>query len=446
MVPHHGRDASAIARQRQGNGVVDDRNLRAGPPNRRQSTGMRGCCRTIASGIALLLAACAPAPADRDWLDAPTTLASPAGAGSRFPHLATPGAGGPVMSWLEPAAASMSLRYSRWAGQGWGPPSTVASGADWFVNWADFPSVVTDGEGHWGAHWLQKVPGGTYAYGVRIATSDDDGATWSAPQVPHGDGTATEHGFVSLLPWRGALLALWLDGRNTGGDDGHDHGGGGAMTVRSAVVDYDGTMSGPDTEIDARTCDCCQTGLALAGSVAVAVFRDRGEDGTRDISIVRLEDGRWSAPVPVARDGWRIDACPVNGPAVDARGDTVVVAWFTGAGGARVRLAWSADAGRSFAAPIDVDHGRVAGRVDVVLLRDGRAVVTWLRGNDRAAALLARPYTAAGPAGRAVEITGADASRAGGFPQVALAGDDLVFAWTESGPQPQVQSGVARLR
>ena len=446
MVPHHGRDASAIARQRQGNGVVDDRNLRAGPPNRRQSTGMRGCCRTIASGIALLLAACAPAPADRDWLDAPTTLASPAGAGSRFPHLATPGAGGPVMSWLEPAAASMSLRYSRWAGQGWGPPSTVASGADWFVNWADFPSVVTDGEGHWGAHWLQKVPGGTYAYGVRIATSDDDGATWSAPQVPHGDGTATEHGFVSLLPWRGALLALWLDGRNTGGDDGHDHGGGGAMTVRSAVVDYDGTMSGPDTEIDARTCDCCQTGLALAGSVAVAVFRDRGEDGTRDISIVRLEDGRWSAPVPVARDGWRIDACPVNGPAVDARGDTVVVAWFTGAGGARVRLAWSADAGRSFAAPIDVDHGRVAGRVDVALLRDGRAVVTWLRGNDRAAALLARPYTAAGPAGRAVEITGADASRAGGFPQVALAGDDLVFAWTESGPEPRVQSVVARLR
>ena len=446
MVPHHGRDASAIARQRQGNGVVDDRNLRAGPPNRRQSTGMRGCCRTIASGIALLLAACAPAPADRDWLDAPTTLASPAGAGSRFPHLATPGAGGPVMSWLEPAAASMSLRYSRWAGQGWGPPSTVASGADWFVNWADFPSVVTDGEGHWGAHWLQKVPGGTYAYGVRIATSDDDGATWSAPQVPHGDGTATEHGFVSLLPWRGALLALWLDGRNTGGDDGHDHGGGGAMTVRSAVVDYDGTMSGADTEIDARTCDCCQTGLALAGSVAVAVFRDRGEDGTRDISIVRLEDGRWSAPVPVARDGWRIDACPVNGPAVDARGDTVVVAWFTGAGGARVRLAWSADAGRSFAAPIDVDHGRVAGRVDVVLLRDGRAVVTWLRGNDRAAALLARPYTAAGPAGRAVEITGADASRAGGFPQVALAGDDLVFAWTESGPEPRVQSVVARLR
>lgn len=407
---------------------------------------MRACCRPIATGIALLLAACTPAPADRDWLDAPSTLASPAGTGSRFPHLSTPGAGGPVISWLEPAAASMSLRYSRWDGHGWGPPHTVASGADWFVNWADFPSVVTDGQRHWGAHWLQKVEGDTYAYGVRVSTSQDDGATWSTPLVPHGDGTATEHGFVSLLPWRGALLAVWLDGRNTGVGDGHDHGGGGAMTVRSAVVGYDGTMSGPDTEIDARTCDCCQTGIALAGSVPVAVFRDRGEDGTRDISIVRLEDERWSEPAPVARDGWKIDACPVNGPSIDARDDTVVVAWFTGAGGARVRLAWSRDGGRSFAPPVDVDRGRVTGRVDVALLGDGRAIVTWLRGNERNAALLARPYTAGGPAGRAVEITRADASRAGGFPQVAIAGDGLVFAWTESGPEPRVQSVYARLR
>jgi hypothetical protein len=212
------------------------------------------------------------------------------------------------------------------------------------------------------------------------------------------------------------------------------------------MIGYDGATAGPDAEIDARTCDCCQTGTALAGAVPVAVYRDRGADGTRDISIVRLVDGRWSAPAPVARDGWRIDACPVNGPAVDARDDTVVVAWFTGADGARVRLAWSSDGGRRFAPPIDVDRGRVAGRVDVVLLDDGRAVVTWLRGNEQSAALLARPYTVDGPAGRAIEVTGADASRAGGFPQVALAGDGLVFAWTESGPEPRVRSVVARLR
>jgi hypothetical protein len=88
----------------------------------------------------------------------------------------------------------------------------------------------------------------------------------------------------------------------------------------------------------------------------------------------------------------------------------------------------------------------VAGRVDVVLLGDGRAVVTWLRGNEGQAALLARPYTVDGPVGRTIEVTRADASRAGGFPQVARAGDGLVFAWTESGPEPQVRSVHARLR
>ena len=402
--------------------------------------------RFLAPAVATLVAACAPVPADRNWLDAPTVLDSPAAPGSRYPRLGASGGTGPVMSWLEPAGASMSLRYSRWDGQAWGPPHTVASGEDWFVNWADFPSVVGDGHGHWGAHWLQRVDGGTYAYGVRIATSQDDGVTWSAPLVPHGDGTPTEHGFVSLLPARDGLLALWLDGRNTGGEHGHEHAASGAMTVRTAVLGYDGALSGPDAEIDARTCDCCQTGLALAGSVPVAVYRDRGGDGTRDISIVRLEGGQWSTPAPVARDGWKIDACPVNGPAVDANENTVVVAWFTGADGARVRLAWSRDGGRSFAPPIDVDRGRVTGRVDVVLLGDGRAVVTWLRGNDETAALLARPYTADGPAGRAVEITRADASRAGGFPQVARAGDGLLFAWTESGPEPRVRSVYAGLR
>ena len=405
---------------------------------------MRDHLRPYAPALALLLTACAPAPAERDWLDAPQALDTPAAGGGRYPRLSPSGEAGPVMSWLEPAAASMSLRYSRWDGQGWGPAGTVANGTDWFVNWADFPSVVDDGAGRLGAHWLERVPGDAYSYGVRIAASVDAGATWSAPLTPHDDGTPTEHGFVSLLPWHDALLAVWLDGRNTGG--GHDHDGGGAMTLRSAIVTRAGAKDGPDLELDARTCDCCQTGVALAGSVPVVVYRDRGDDGTRDISIVRLEQGRWSAPAPVALDGWKIDACPVNGPAVDAQRDTVVVAWFTGADGARVRLAWSNDGGRSFAAPIEVDRGRVAGRVDVVLLEDGRAVVTWLRGTEGHAALLARPYTVDGPVGRAIEVTRADASRAGGFPQVARAGDGLVFAWTESGPEPEVRSVHARLR
>ena len=398
---------------------------------------------------AVATVACGPADrADSDWLAAPRPLATPAAPGSRFPRLTQSQGHSPVISWLQPAAGGMSLRYARWNGQGWGPDGVVAQGGDWFVNWADFPSVVAVDASHWGAHWLQQAPGSVYSYVVRIATSADGGRNWSEPIMPHDDGTPTEHGFVSLLPYDGKLLAVWLDGRHTGGghDHDHDHGGGeGAMTLRSAMVSQAGVRLGPDVELDGRTCDCCQTGIAMAGSGPVVVYRDRGEDGTRDIAVVRLEGGRWSAPAPVSPDGWKIDACPVNGPAVDARGNLVAVAWFTGARGPQVRLAFSTDGGRRFAAPLDVDSGRVTGRVDVVVLDDGRAVVSWLRAAGGHEALVARPYVPSGPAGRMVEIASVDGTRAAGFPQVARVDDGLVFAWTEAGAEPRVRTVVASL-
>ena len=62
----------------------------------------------------------------------------------------------------------------------------------------------------------------------------------------------------------------------------------------------------------------------------VVVYRDRSEaeKEIRDISIVRLKGKKWSAPRPVFQDGWRLNGCPVNGPAVAAAGRRVAVAWF----------------------------------------------------------------------------------------------------------------------
>lgn len=56
-----------------------------------------------------------------------------------------------------------------------------------------------------------------------------------------------------------------------------------------------------------------------------------GVEEIRDISVIRLKDGKWSQPRWVAQDGWRINGCPVNGPAVAASDRHVAVAWFTGA-------------------------------------------------------------------------------------------------------------------
>lgn len=402
------------------------------------------------------VAACHHQPASRPWLGSIETVATPAPAGSRYPNLAG-GEGTPlVMSWLQPGATGgYSLDYSRWTDRGlgaprsWSAPRTVATGADWFVNWADFPSVVPVSERIWGAHWLQQKPDNVYSYDVRIAVSSNGGRRWSAPLTPHDDGTPTEHGFVSLLAGADEhVRAIWLDGRNTPGE--HDHSSGhvaksGAMTLRMADVDAAGRRIGSDAELDARVCDCCQTDATRVGDSTVVVYRDRSADEVRNIRALRIDAHGAVAAAAVHEDGWRIAACPVNGPAIAAEGNRVAVAWFTAPDVPRVRLAFSTDGGRSFAPPIEVASGKVAGRVDVAFIGRGRAVVSWLAEGSSGPEFNAQPYTEKGAAGSAVTIARVGLERSSGFPQMARAGAGLVFAWTEGGDAPQVRTAFAPL-
>jgi hypothetical protein len=266
--------------------------------------------------------------------------------------------------------------------------------------------------------------------------------------TPHGDGTPTEHGFVSMAGTGNAVTAVWLDGRNTGGgghEAGHDSAAG-AMTLRAARVSADGRVAGGENELDARVCDCCQTDVSASVDGLLVAYRDRSDDEIRDIAVVRATDTGWSAPSTVHRDGWRIDACPVNGPAIAAHGRTVAVAWFTAPDQPRIRLAFSSDAGASFAAPLEVAAGRVTGRVDLVMLDDARAVVSWLAEGADGAEIRAQPWSRAGAAGAPLVVAASTVDRAAGFPRMALAGNALLFAWTEVAATPTVRTALVRLR
>ena len=275
-----------------------------------------------------------------------TALPSPAPAGSAQPQL-TVSPRGVLLSWIERAGDEASLRFAERTASGWTEARTVASGKDWFVNWADVPSVVRLDDGTVYGHWLQKSGSGTYAYDVRLARSTDDGRTWTPSFTPHHDGTQTEHGFASLFQMPGAGLGLvWLDGRAMKGGDHEGHGGGGgAMSVRAATFDARGTQTG-ETAVDLRVCECCPTAAAVTADGPIVAYRDRSEGEIRDIYISRLTGGTWSEPAPVHRDNWKIAACPVNGPALSANGRNVAIAWFTAQGDeGHVFAAFSADAG-----------------------------------------------------------------------------------------------------
>lgn len=359
-------------------------------------------------------------------------LPSPAGPGSGQPNLAVSPDGRVYLSWIERLGEGrFSLRFAVKEGAGWSAPRVIAEGSNWFVNWADFPSMIALPDGSLAAHWLVKSGPGTFDYDVTIARSFDGGKTWGKPFVPHRDGVKTEHGFVSMFAAKdGALAAVWLDGREMkpgAGDHGHGHGN---MTLRYVKVKRDGTLT-DEAALDGRVCECCQTSAALTDDGPVVVYRDRSEQELRDISIVRWQKGKWSQPRPIHQDNWQINGCPVNGPAVAASGRRVAVAWFTGAGNtSRVKLAFSTDAGATFDAPITVDGGNPAGRVDVLLLGDGSAMVCWLEKIPGGGEVRVRRIRPDGKGDQAITVSTSGTARSNGFPQMARAVDALVFAWT----------------
>lgn len=364
-------------------------------------------------------------------------LASPAGPRSAQPQL-TSSTRGVVLSWVEREGERAVLKYAERIPGGWSDAKTVASGTDWFVNWADVPSVVRLANGSLAAHWLQRSGADTYAYDVRLSYSSDNGRTWAPPFSPHHDGTQTEHGFVSLFDFPGRGLGVaWLDGRATAGSAGHEtHAAGaaqGAMTVRVASFDQSWRQTS-DMSVDTRVCDCCPTTVALSDDGPLVAYRNRTEDETRDIHLSRFVNGRWTESAPVHEDGWRIAACPVNGPMLSARGRTVAVAWFTGKDEqGRAYVAFSTDAGRTFGAPIRVDESGALGRVDVELLPDGSAVASWIEFADRRAQFRVRRVGRDGRVTPSVTVAGLEGNRASGYPRLALHGSELTFAWTEAG-------------
>jgi hypothetical protein len=335
-----------------------------------------------------------------------------------------------VLSWLEPAEFGTTLNYARYEDGAWSEASTVVTIAQMFVNWADLPSVVPLSENRLAAHWLQETDDLPHAYDAITMQSDDNGATWSEPLRLHTDGTPTQHGFVTAFDDGSGSGYIWLDGRKMMNEVTDDPVGS-SMTLRAAVVGENGTLRNEQL-VDELVCDCCQTDVAVAASGPVAVYRDRTIDEIRDIFVTRLVEGKWLAGEMVAEDGWRISGCPVNGPSIDADGDNVVVAWFTGANGRPVvKLSFSDDGGETFGTPFEVVDGTVLGRVGVVLLDNGDVAVSWLQVSDGGVGEVhLRQIQSDGRRGPDQTVS----YGAGSFsvPQLARFGDDLIVVWTES--------------
>lgn len=315
----------------------------------------------------------------------------------------------------------------------------ISEGQARFVNWADTPAISVLDNGDWVAFWLERNdPESPEGYDIKVVRSTDRGQSWSQPISPHRDGTKTQHGFVSLVPDGGdRVLIAWLDGRvaatSSGSQDSHNHESA-PMTLRSAVLTRANAVL-EETLIDDRTCSCCQTDLARIRDTTLLVFRDRTHDEIRDISLSRRRSGNWGRSEPVHHDGWQIEGCPVNGPALAVNEQRAMIFWPTLVNESMVlryklidELSTSIDqvAAYSLASPKPP-----SGRVDAVPWKDG-FLVSWVsRAKDRpsvdmavinaqGAMTLVAPMVEPHPRGRAT-----------GFPRIAGDGTRLLVVWPE---------------
>ena len=336
------------------------------------------------------------------------------------------------ISWTEQVLDSNFLYITKLENDSWINKRLITKGTDWFVNWADFPSIsLNEVSGSIFSFHLQKSSEETFSYDVNYHINSKD--TWNDMNKIHDDNTFSEHGFVSSIPYKDGFMVSWLDGRNTYGVGDHGHAKG-AMTIRSAVLDSNGNIVSQNV-IDKMVCECCQTSMAISGGIPIVVYRNRSDSEIRDIYFSRYIDSNWSDPEPVHDDGWEINGCPVNGPNVDSYGDNVVVSWFSASNGRpKVNLKFSTDNGRTFGDKILIDEveNSPLGRVDIEFISETEAMISWLSTVDGKGKLLIRKIKTNGDIGPIKVVDEVSTERSTGFPQIEEFNDDVYISWTDN--------------
>ncbi len=361
------------------------------------------------------------------------SIPSPAGANSSVPQITTAG-DRVVLSWVERDGTKSTLKFAERTASGWSAPIAVVASDKLMVNSADVPSVRAMPKG-FAAHWMVESGADPEAYDLRLAWSAD-GKTWTAPVAPNRDKTMSQHGFATLFPTAdGGTGVIWLDGRATRGDEGD-------MQLRSALFDP-AHKSLTDSLVDSRVCECCPTSVALAADGPVAAYRRRSAAEIRDIYVTRLGTAKWSMPIRVHADNFKIEGCPINGPSIAANGKDVAVAWFTAPKEVdRSYVAFSHDGGRTFGKATRVEDEGTLGRMQVALTADGAAVVGWVEFANEKSTFKIRRIDAAGARGPSVSVAAMSGTR---LPRMTVAKNEVVLAWTES-EKDSSRVKTARLR
>ena len=371
-------------------------------------------------------------------------ISNPAAPGSLAPSLSATPHGQIILNWIEPSGQGQALRFSIRSQRGWSAVQTVIRRPDFAVYAEAPPAILKLENGTILSVWAQTRKGtgkwpGNYLY---AAASQDGGKVWSAPVRIHSDASDSEHSFSSIAatgPDR--ATAIWLDARDF--ESSHRY------RLMSAVVTSTGEVKQEQT-IDNDVCTCCPTAFVRTTSGAVAAYRGRNPQEIRDIKVSRLADGTWQSPRTVHDDGWHINGCPVNGPALSAHARNLAALWFTAMGDTpQVKLAFSEDLGSTFQPPAILDsvhdEARPVGHVAITFLEDGSALAAWLRQASPGTEIVAQRVAPGGPHGP-LQVLAKGSTKDLGYPRMQCLGESVMISWGGSGDLKSVKTALVSVK
>ena len=215
--------------------------------------------------------------------------------------------------------------------------------------------------------WPAKHDGRTV---IRYAGSKDGGRTFAPAVTVAGASLTGARGWhAATLGYDGGVQVVWLDGRNAA-PMAHDHGKVASKPVRTPGgprqdifhASWKGDSRPAEHLIQANVCFCCKTAVVASGEKVYAAWRHIYPGSLRDIAVARSTDNgaTFGPPIRVSEDGWKIDACPDDGPAMAADGhDGIHIAWPTLVAGNTPRkgIFYSTLKGDSFAPRVRLDAG-----------------------------------------------------------------------------------------
>ena len=293
------------------------------------------------------------------------------------------------------------------------------------------PKIALGRKGEVYVSWTRsgKKP---YTGDIRFARSLDGGRTFDAPRTINDDGVETGHRFDALaVTSDGTVHLAWIDKRDLDRAKAAKQQYEGAALYHSVSRDRGATFT-KNSKIKDNVCECCRVASAL-DSQGQLVFLWRDASGNiRDHVLVRVAaNGAIAGKVQRATtDGWKINACPHQGPAVAiGPGDVTHMVWFTGAGPAGPGTFYgrlSRD-GRPLGTPKKLTQGMKSHAV--VHVRGPRVTVLWKEnGAQNGSSIVASVSTDGGATfgpPRPLATTGGMSDH----PLLVEAGDGLYLSW-----------------